>query len=79
MCVQINELPLQSSKWMLEFAKLMLSTAPMLEELNVIGLGDAMVVFEELKVFPKLSVKCKIVLVEEGDEESDGDEDSDAC
>ncbi|XP_078157425.1 F-box/FBD/LRR-repeat protein At1g13570-like [Carex rostrata] len=78
MCEQINKLPLQSSKWILEFAKLVLSTAPMLEELNVTDLGDAMVVFEELKLFPKLSVKCKIVLVEEVEQESDGDEDSDA-
>ncbi|XP_078153504.1 F-box/FBD/LRR-repeat protein At1g13570-like [Carex rostrata] len=67
---------------MLEFAKLVLSTAPLLEEFHVTDLGEAIVVFEELKLFPKLSEKCKLVLKyfneeTDDDEENNGDEESD--
>ncbi|XP_078153502.1 F-box/FBD/LRR-repeat protein At1g13570-like [Carex rostrata] len=54
---------LNRTKSMLEFAKLVLSTAPLLEKFRVRHLKDDMVVFKELKLFPKLSEKCKIDLL----------------
>lgn len=66
---QDHKLSLGKAKSMLEFAELVLSTAPLLKEFNATDLGNAMAVFEKLKFFPKLSEKYRIVLVEEGDEE----------
>ena len=51
-------LSLKCFKSMLDFAKLVLSTAPLLKKLNVIGLEDAREIFEMLEFFPKLSKKA---------------------
>ncbi|XP_078150462.1 uncharacterized protein LOC144545773 [Carex rostrata] len=73
MYARATELSLRCSKSMLEFAKLVLSTAPLLEEFNIIDLEDAKVFFEMLEFFPRLSKKAKIVFVKRGDEESGAD------
>lgn len=66
---QIFGLSLRSTKSMLEFAKLVLSTAPMLEKLHFIELEDAMIMPDMLKWFPKLSKKAEIEFVPRSDEE----------
>ncbi|KAJ4819379.1 F-box/RNI-like/FBD-like domains-containing protein [Rhynchospora pubera] len=50
------------AKWMLEFAKLVLNTAPVLQKLNVINFEDA-TFFTKLECFPKLSKKAEIASV----------------
>ncbi|XP_078154267.1 F-box/FBD/LRR-repeat protein At1g13570-like [Carex rostrata] len=65
-----NELSLQCSKSMLEFAEFVLITAPLLEKFHVTELGDD-TVFSQIIELPKLSEKCKVVFSEGGDEESD--------
>ncbi|KAF3338883.1 F-box/FBD/LRR-repeat protein [Carex littledalei] len=73
MYARASELSLRCFKSMLEFAKLVLSTAPLLEEFNIIDLEDSMGSFEMLEFFPRLSKKAKIVFVKRGDEESGAD------
>ncbi|XP_078153503.1 F-box/FBD/LRR-repeat protein At1g13570-like [Carex rostrata] len=67
------ELLSRKAKSILEFGQLVSSTA--LEEFRVTALGYDIGVFEELKLLPKLSEKCKLVLLR--DEESDDEEESD--
>ncbi|XP_078156526.1 F-box/FBD/LRR-repeat protein At1g13570-like [Carex rostrata] len=59
-----TELSLKCSKSMLNFAKLVLSTAPLLKKFNVVDLEDAREIFEMLEFFPMLSKKAKIVFVQ---------------
>lgn len=62
-----TELSLWSGKSMLGFAKFVLSTAPALESLNIIGLDKLLTILsvdEKLNNFPKLSTKADILFLE---------------
>ena len=62
-----TELSLWSGKSMLGFAKFVLSTAPALENLNIIGLDKLLTILsidEKLNNFPKLSTKADILFLE---------------
>ncbi|KAJ3701329.1 hypothetical protein LUZ61_005034 [Rhynchospora tenuis] len=57
--------PVLSIESMLQFSELVLSTAPVLQKLNVIDFKDATLFLKKLECFPKLSKEAKIVRVKE--------------
>ncbi|KAJ4760872.1 F-box/RNI-like/FBD-like domains-containing protein [Rhynchospora pubera] len=67
--VQMTELSYRRDESMLEFAELVLSTAPVLEKMNIIDYEDPTVYSTKVNCLPKLSKKVDIVFVKTSDDD----------
>ncbi|KAJ4813342.1 F-box/RNI-like/FBD-like domains-containing protein [Rhynchospora pubera] len=67
--VQMTELSYRRDESMLEFAELVLSTAPVLEKMNIIDYEDPTVYSTKVNCLPKLPKKVDIVFVKTSDDD----------